>query len=91
MLVKVLLDEKKYTKFGTKFLCASQAPWDKIYRANFINEISLKYLTTLSANEDVLFNFIAFGHAKCIGTSLVCGYHYRQVEGSIVHSLSKKR
>ncbi len=91
MLVKVLLDEKKRTKYGKKFLCASQAPWDKIYRAEFINKISLKYLTSLSANEDVLFNFIAFGHAKCIGTGSVRGYHYRQVEGSIVHSLSIKK
>ena len=91
MMTRIFVAERHKTPSGIVKISTIQAPWDKIYRAEFIRKNNLHYSTMLSANEDILFNFIAFGLADSIGTSTVGEYHYRQVESSISHCISEKK
>ena len=91
MMTRVLTNEIKETKNGRVKLAATQAPWDKFYRAEFIRSKNIKFESSLGAVEDVLLNLIAFDQADCIGVSTVCGYHYRQVEQSYTRRFNSKR
>lgn len=86
MMVRALLGEKDKTHKIS--LGVTGAPWDKIYRSDFVRNNGLHFETKLKVKEDVLFNFIAFGKAHGVGVSTVCGYHYRYVECSITHQIN---
>lgn len=87
MLTRILTNEK----FGNVVLGATQALWDKLYRLEFLRENSLHFETSMNGIVDVLFNFMSFDKANCIGVSTVCGYHYRQVENSDTKRFNPKR
>ena len=87
LMVRVLIGEKN----GNIFLGGTGAPWDKLYRSDFVRHNKLYFETKLRANEDVLFNFIAFGKADSVEVSALCGYHYRQVEYSITHQINSNK
>ena len=92
IMTRVLSSETKSTKDGGKMvLNATQAPWDKFYRAEFIQSHNIKFETTMCAIEDVMLNLIAFDQADCVGVTTVCGYHYRQVEQSYTRRYNPKR
>lgn len=90
MMTRVFVSEKKKSQNKTVVLGATQALWDKLFRNDFIKEHNLCFNLELGLIEDVLFNFIAFDQADCIGVSKVCGYHYRQVEQSRSKRFSPK-
>lgn len=58
-------------------------PWDKLYRADFLKENSLRFDITIKAFEDHLFNFQVFYRAKSVSGAVFAGYHYRQEPMSI--------
>ena len=87
MMTRILTGENK----ENAILGATQALWDKFYRLEFIRENGLHLEPSMNAIVDVLFNFIAFDKANCIGTSTVCGYHYRQVANSDTRRFNSKR
>ena len=87
IMTRVLTSEKN----GNVVFGATQALWDKFYRLEFLRENGLHFETSMNGIVDVLFNFIAFDKANCIGVSTVCGYHYRQVANSDTRRFNPKR
>lgn len=61
------------------------APWDKLYRADFLKEKNLLFDTSHAVSEDTLFNYLAFRQASSVGGCTVIGYHYRQLPISNAH------
>lgn len=81
MMIRALMGEKSTN--DDVDLSPTLATWDKLYRIDFIKNNNLKFDSAAAPPEDVLFNLIAFDKSSLIGTSTVCGYHYRQVENSM--------
>lgn len=67
------------------------APWDKLYNAEFIKGNNFKFDEKNKAWEDILFNFILFGSAEKTAVGSVCGYHYRQIQTSIMKQYNPNR
>ena len=67
------------------------APWDKIYRADFIKQNHLCFDTTSKALEDLWFNFQVFDKALKIGCCPYIGYHYRMVATSITKGFNPNK
>ncbi len=67
------------------------APWDKIYRREFLASNGVKFPAELRVLDDMCFNFRAFGAAECIAYIPTFLYHYRVEETSITNSYRKDR
>lgn len=67
------------------------APWDKLYRRDFIQTKGLLFDTSSRAWEDLWFNFQAFHQAKIVSVHVVVGYHYRIHTASITGGYNPKR
>lgn len=72
----------KYDMEGPKRAKLFGAPWDKLYRMRLIRAHSLRFDTSLSPSEDILFNFCAFDCACAAQGCTVTGYHYRRTMSS---------
>ncbi len=67
------------------------APWDKIYRREFLISKNLRFPEELRVLDDMCFNFKAFGEADLIAYIPTFLYHYRVVENSITNSYRADR
>lgn len=62
---------------------SAAAPWDKIYRTDFIKKNALYFDMSSKAWEDVWYNLQVFGTAQKVVGCTYIGYHYRVVNESI--------
>ncbi|SCY45803.1 glycosyltransferase [Butyrivibrio sp. INlla14] len=67
------------------------APWDKLYRAEFLRSNNLKFPENLRVLDDMCFNFEAFGKAKVVSYVPSFLYHYQVVNSSITNSYRPDR
>lgn len=67
------------------------APWDKLFRRQFLLENNLYFPEQLRVLDDMCFNFIAFGAAKRISYIPTALYHYKTEETSITNSYREDR
>ena len=67
------------------------APWDKLYRREFLIDNDIAFPEHLRVLDDMCFNFIAFGAAKKISYIPTFLYDYRVEENSITNSYRADR
>ncbi len=67
------------------------APWDKLYRSNFLTENKIRFHPELRVLDDMIFNMEAFGAAGKISYYKDRIYHYRVVPDSITNSYRPDR
>lgn len=67
------------------------APWDKVYRRDFLISHSIVFVEELRVLDDMVFNMEAFGHAVKVAYHKKIIYHYRIVNESITHSYKPDR
>lgn len=67
------------------------APWDKVYRSEFILNKGLCFQEKLRVLDDMIFNMEAFGEAAHIAYYKDKIYHYRYVSNSITHQYKPNR
>lgn len=67
------------------------APWDKLYRTDFIRKKGLLFDLLSEAWEDIWFNFQIFQKAEKVEGHYAIGYHYRIRPMSITQSFNPKR
>lgn len=67
------------------------APWDKLYRKEFLMKHCLQFRENLRVLDDMVFNMEAFEVAEKVYYSKEKIYHYRYVESSITNSYKKDR
>ena len=67
------------------------APWDKVYRRDFLISHSIVFVEELRVLDDMVFNMEAFGHAGKVAYHKKSIYHYRIVNESITHSYKPDR
>jgi glycosyltransferase involved in cell wall biosynthesis len=62
---------------------------NKLYRADFLEKNSIQFIEN-NYNEDDVFNYVSFLHAKKVVIVPETFYHYYQRSDSITHTFSKK-
>lgn len=67
------------------------APWDKMYRREFLLEKGIRFLPELKVLDDMIFNMEAFGESAKISYYRDKIYHYRLVSDSITNSYKADR
>lgn len=67
------------------------APWDKIYRRDFLVRRRLVFREELKVLDDMVFNMEAFGEAGQVAYEKYRVYHYRYVASSITNTYRKDR
>ncbi len=67
------------------------APWDKLYRRQFLVDNGLKFNERLRVLDDMFFNMQAFGAAETVAYSKKKIYHYIRNSGSITASYTPDR
>ena len=67
------------------------APWDKVYRRDFLTENLLIYSEELRVLDDMFFNMEVFGLAKRVEYVKSPIYHYVRNDGSITSSYTADR
>ena len=67
------------------------APWDKVYRRDFIDRNRIFFQETLKVLDDMVFNVEAFGEAKKVVYYNDRIYHYRYVPDSITNQYKTNR
>ena len=67
------------------------APWDKVYRRDFLTENHLIYNEELRVLDDMYFNMEVFGRAKRVAYVKAPVYHYIRNAGSITSSYTEDR
>lgn len=67
------------------------APWDKLFRRQFLISNNLRFPEELRVLDDMCFNFRAFGAAERITYLPTFQYHYTVVETSVTNSYRSDR
>ena len=67
------------------------APWDKLYRKEFIDRCQLRFDLSSKAWEDIWFNYQAFHEANIVVGCGDIGYHYRVVPTSITKGFNPNK
>lgn len=67
------------------------APWDKIYRKDFLVRRGLAFREELKVLDDMVFNMEVFGEAGQVAYEKHRVYHYRYVASSITNAYRKDR
>lgn len=67
------------------------APWDKVYRREFLQNNAIGYREQLKVLDDMFFNFEAFGKALKVAYFKDRIYHYRFVPDSITNQYKANR
>lgn len=67
------------------------APWDKVYKREFLLKAGIHFQTELKVLDDMVFNVEAFGAADKISYDKNKIYHYRMVPDSITNSYKPDR
>lgn len=67
------------------------APWDKVYRREFLLENNLRFCESLKALDDMVFNYEVFGAAKKVACRKIKPYHYRRAADSITNRYTPGR
>ncbi len=71
--------------------CSTSFPWARLYHSRLLAYDDVRFIPTLRAHEDSLFNLYAYAHAKKVGYMPIPFYHYRYVASSIVHKYNPDR
>lgn len=77
------------TGYRTKVPLA--APWDKVYRRDFLHQWGLRFRPELKVLDDMVFNVEVFGRASGAAYCKEKVYHYRYVPESITNSYRPDR
>lgn len=68
------------------------APWDKVYRRDFLMENHLQFCAHLKVLDDMVFNFEVMGAARNVACRKIRPYHYRRfVAESITNTYKPDR
>lgn len=67
------------------------APWDKVYRKNFLASRQIRFRQELKVLDDMVFNMEVFGEAENVAYYKEKIYHYRYVPDSITNSYKPDR
>ena len=67
------------------------APWDKVYRRDFLIMNHLLFCERLKVLDDMVFNFEVFGAARYVACRKIKPYHYRRVPDSVTNSYKPDR
>lgn len=67
------------------------APWDKVYRRDFLTENHLRFCERLRVLDDMVFNFEVLGAARHVACRKVKPHHYHRVPDSITNSYKPDR
>lgn len=67
------------------------APWDKVYRTEFLKKKDISFNSSLRVLDDMIFNMEAFGEANKVVYHKKKIYHYRYVPSSITNSYRPNR
>lgn len=67
------------------------APWDKLYRREFLNRNQLRFRETLHVLDDMIFNMEVLGKAKKAAYKKYKVCHYRHVSSSITNRFRADR
>ena len=67
------------------------APWDKVYRRDFLAANHLMFCERLKVLDDMVFNFEVLGAAKYVACRKIKPYNYRRVQDSITNSYKPDR
>ncbi len=67
------------------------APWDKVYRKEFLVRKRIRFAPKLKVLDDMVFNMEAFGQAERVSYHKDRIYHYRVVSDSITNSYRPDR
>jgi len=67
------------------------APWDKLYRRDFLQRNHLRFREQLKVLDDMVFNYEVMGCAKRVSYCKERIYHYRYVPNSITNSYKPDR
>lgn len=67
------------------------APWDKVYRSNFLRNRGIRFQESLKVLDDMVFNMEAIGAAQRVCYIKEKIYHYRHVPDSITNSYRPDR
>lgn len=67
------------------------APWDKVYRRDFLTANHLLFCERLKVLDDMIFNFEVLGAAQYVACRKIKPYHYRRVPDSITNSYKPDR
>lgn len=67
------------------------APWDKLYRRDFILANGLRFQEELRVLDDMVFNMESIGRAARVVYVKQKIYHYRKVEGSVTNAYRADR
>ncbi len=78
-----------YFKFSGKTPLA--APWDKLYKADFLKDNNIRFNEDLKVLDDMCFNFDAFGAAAKVSYVPSFLYHYQVIDTSITNSYKEDR
>lgn len=67
------------------------APWDKVYRREFLEENAIQFRKELKVLDDMVFNTESFGAAREVVYTKEKIYHYRYVPDSITNNYKSDR
>ena len=67
------------------------APWDKVYRIEFLKKHKILFNSNLKVLDDMIFNMESFGAARHVAYQKEKIYHYRYVPNSITNSYRPNR
>lgn len=67
------------------------APWDKLYRREFLRENQIKFRENLHVLDDMIFNMEALGKAGAVAYKKYKVCHYRHVSASITNRFRANR
>lgn len=71
--------------------CPMAAPWDKVYKREFLNRCGIRFSPELRVLDDMFFNMQVMGAASRVAYCKHKIYHYRYVPDSITNSYQEKR
>lgn len=80
-----------YPLLGMKTKVPLAAPWDKLFRRNFLLEHQIRFRENLKVLDDMIFCMETFGEASKVAYCKDQVYHYRYVSDSITNSYKPDR
>lgn len=80
-----------YTPFSQDHRWGQGLPWDKLYKSSVIRDNHLTFSEKVRANEDIIFNILAFQHVTRVAFFDSALYHWRMNPSSIGHKYTPDR
>ena len=80
-----------YTPLSQDHRWGQGFPWDRLYKSSVIKDNNLTFSESVRANEDVIFNILAFQYVKKVAFFDLALYHWRMNPASIGHKYTPDR